>query len=74
MRCGTNTEKNTKLGEGLRRLAKESHGIQKKNNNSDPGVFQVKFLTSKMHFWNICHLMDIQCTPLAFIQLSNKYG
>ena len=30
MRCGTNAEKNTKLEEGLRWLAKESHGIRKK--------------------------------------------
>ena len=30
MRYGTNKEKNTKLGEGFRRLAKESHGMRKK--------------------------------------------
>ena len=30
MRYGMNKEKNTKLGEGLRRLIKESHGIRKK--------------------------------------------
>ena len=30
MRYGTNKEKNTKLGEGLRGLAKESYGRRKK--------------------------------------------
>ena len=33
MRYGTNKEKNTKLGEGLRRLVKESHGIRKRESN-----------------------------------------
>ena len=33
MRYGTNKEKNTKLGEGLWWLAKESHGIRKKKKN-----------------------------------------
>ena len=34
MRYGTNKEKNTKLGEGLRWLIKESHGIRKKKKSS----------------------------------------
>ena len=38
MRFGTNKEKNTKLGEGLWWLAKESHGIWKKKKKK-PEVF-----------------------------------
>ena len=79
MRYGTNKEKNTKLGEGLRRLAKESHGIRKERervhnlqHNKGPYWSKTGMLYSCQHsiYWHDCVIRATMCRVVVHIMMT----